>query len=151
MADLNDQRSLRTFSEAFKELAATVDSQTADVEIATFSSALSLISRLSLLWPRLQVCGDQFGRQGIIANTVKKVGSHSRILLKIKCGANMVRVLFENILATGCHEHASEKGYYGNLRAVGRKIRGDGRSMAEYGIGDLGISKDNCRGQQWDG
>lgn len=36
----------------------------------------------------------------IEANTVKKPGSHSRNLLRVKRGIDMVRVLFEQILVT---------------------------------------------------
>jgi hypothetical protein len=46
MADLNDEKPLRKISEAFKELAATVNSQTADVEVAPFARACSHISTL---------------------------------------------------------------------------------------------------------
>jgi hypothetical protein len=46
MADLNDEKPLRKISEAFKELAATVNSQTADLEVAPFSRACSHVSPL---------------------------------------------------------------------------------------------------------
>jgi hypothetical protein len=36
----------------------------------------------------------------IEANTIKKAGSHSRNLLRVKRGIDMVRVLFEQILVT---------------------------------------------------
>ncbi|KAB1222628.1 hypothetical protein CJ030_MR2G003649 [Morella rubra] len=46
MANLVHGKPLRNISEAFKELAATVDSRTADVEVAPFSRACSLLSPL---------------------------------------------------------------------------------------------------------
>lgn len=46
MADLDNNKPLRNISEAFKELAATVNAQTGDIGVAPFSSACSLISPL---------------------------------------------------------------------------------------------------------
>ncbi|KAB1222629.1 hypothetical protein CJ030_MR2G003650 [Morella rubra] len=46
MANLVHGKPLRNISEAFKELAATVDSRTTDVEVAPFSRACSLLSPL---------------------------------------------------------------------------------------------------------
>ncbi|KAB1222646.1 hypothetical protein CJ030_MR2G010243 [Morella rubra] len=126
MADQNDQRPLRTLSEAFKELAATIDSQTADVDIASPARSLSFplsfaalasppSSRRSIWSPsfRFRTVKDiteasktirtleDLLEEDIMANTVRKVGSHSRNLLKLKRGVDMVRAIFENILATG--------------------------------------------------
>ncbi|KAB1222654.1 Glycolipid transfer protein [Morella rubra] len=121
MADLDDGKPLRNISEAFKELAATVETQTADVEVAPFSRACSLLSPLfgclgiafkfaeldyvakvndlaeaSKSIGTLQALLDR----DIEANTVRKAGSHSRNLLRVKRGLDMVRVLFEQMLAT---------------------------------------------------
>ncbi|KAB1219237.1 hypothetical protein CJ030_MR3G001280 [Morella rubra] len=46
MANLVHGKPLRNISEVFKELVATVDSQTTDVEVASFSRACSLLSPL---------------------------------------------------------------------------------------------------------
>jgi hypothetical protein len=46
MAGQNDEKPLRKISEAFKELAATVNSQTADLEVAPFARACSHLSPL---------------------------------------------------------------------------------------------------------
>ncbi|KAF5195923.1 Accelerated cell death [Thalictrum thalictroides] len=118
MAD-ND-KPLRKISEAFKELETKVNSQTQDVEIATFSHACSLVSPLfgclgiafkfaemdyvakvedlceaSKSIVSLQIMLDRDIQQ----NSVKRAGSHSRNLLRVKRGLDMVRVLFEQILA----------------------------------------------------
>ena len=46
MADLEDEKTLRKIADAFKGLAATVNSQTADMEVAPFSRACSFVSPL---------------------------------------------------------------------------------------------------------
>lgn len=46
MTDFETEKPLRKISEAFKELAATVNSQSAIVEVASFSRACSLVSPL---------------------------------------------------------------------------------------------------------
>lgn len=46
MADLENEKTLRKIADAFKELAATVNLQTADMEVAPFSRACSLVSPL---------------------------------------------------------------------------------------------------------
>ncbi|KAB1222621.1 hypothetical protein CJ030_MR2G003642 [Morella rubra] len=97
MADLNDERPLRTLSEVYKELAATIDSQTADVEVAKFSHAFSLISpffryfSLAFKFAEIDVVAkvnnlteasksistlEALLERDIEANTVRKVGSH---------------------------------------------------------------------------
>ncbi|PIA41705.1 hypothetical protein AQUCO_02200256v1 [Aquilegia coerulea] len=118
MAD--GDKPLRKISEAFKELESKVNSQTQDVEIANFSHACSLVSPLfgclgiafkfaemdyvskvedlceaSKSIVSLQIMLDRDIQQ----NSVKKAGSHSRNLLRVKRGLDMVRVLFEQILA----------------------------------------------------
>ncbi|KAG6642039.1 accelerated cell death 11 [Carya illinoinensis] len=121
MADLDNYKPLRNISEAFKELAATVDGQTADVEVAPFSRACSLISPLfgclGIAFKFAEIdyvakvkdlaeASNSIGslqallEQDIAANTVKKAGSHSRNLLRVKRGLDMVRILFEQMLAT---------------------------------------------------
>ncbi|XP_075664773.1 accelerated cell death 11-like [Castanea sativa] len=121
MAD--NHKPLRKISEAFKELQATVNSQTPDdLEVASFSRACSLIS------PLLGCLGFAFKfaemdyvakvndlveasksigtlqamvERDVAANTVKKGGSHTGNLLLVKRGIEMVKVLFEQILVTG--------------------------------------------------
>lgn len=119
MADV--EKPLRKIADAFKELAATVNSETVDVEVAPLSRACSLVSPLfgclgiafkfaemdyvakvndlveaSKSLTTLQVMLDR----DVEGNCVKKGGSHSRNLLRVKRGLDMVRVLFEEILAT---------------------------------------------------
>ncbi|KAJ0017117.1 hypothetical protein Pint_11120 [Pistacia integerrima] len=121
MAKSNTDKPLRKIVEAFNELAATVNSQTADVEVAPFSHASSLVSPLfgclgiafkfaemdyvakvddlavaSKSIMTLQALLDH----DIKGNCVRKAGSHTRNLLRVKRGLDMVRVLFEQIIAT---------------------------------------------------
>ncbi|XP_068322866.1 accelerated cell death 11-like [Pyrus communis] len=116
-----DERPLRKIAEAFKELEAAVNSPAADVEVAPFSHACSLVSPLfgclgiafkfaeidyvakvhdlseaSDSISTLQVLLDR----DIEADCVRKAGSHSRNLLRVKRGIDMVRVLFEQIIVT---------------------------------------------------
>lgn len=116
-----DAKPLRRISEAFKDLAATVNSEAADVEIAPFCSACSLVSPLfgclgiafkfaemdyvskvkdlaeaSKSISSLQEVLDQ----DMEANRVRNGGSHSRNLLRVKRGLDMVRVLFEQLLVS---------------------------------------------------
>ncbi|XP_010241181.1 PREDICTED: accelerated cell death 11 isoform X1 [Nelumbo nucifera] len=119
MAD--GEKPLRKIAEAFKDLSVTVNSQTQDVEVAPFSHACSLVSPLfgclgiafkfaemdyvakvvdlteaSKSIDTLRTMLDR----DIQHNCVRKAGSHSRNLLRVKRGLDMVRVLFEQILAT---------------------------------------------------
>lgn len=121
MADLNSDKPLRMIAEAFKDLAATVNSQSLDVEVAPFSRACSLVSPLfgclgiafkfaeidyvakvhdladaSKSIVTLQALLDQ----DIQGKCVRKAGSHSRNLLRVKRGLDMVKVLFEQIIVT---------------------------------------------------
>ncbi|KAF3951225.1 hypothetical protein ACB098_05G135200 [Castanea mollissima] len=120
MAD--NHKPLRKISEAFKELEATVNSQTPDdLEVASFSRACSLISPLfgclgiafkfgemdyvakvnDLVEASKSVGTLQaMVERDVAANTVKKGGSHTRNLLLVKRGVDMVKVLFEQILVT---------------------------------------------------
>ncbi|GKV32084.1 hypothetical protein SLEP1_g40716 [Rubroshorea leprosula] len=120
MADVD--KPLRKIADAFRELAETVNSETVDVEVARFSRACSLVSPLfgclgiafkfaemdyvakvddlaeaSKSITTLQAMVDQ----DVERNCVRKGGSHTRNLLRVKRGLDMVRVLFEQILATG--------------------------------------------------
>lgn len=120
MAGTDNDKPLTKISESFKELAATVNSQAADVELAAFSRACSYVSPLfgclgiafkfaemdyvakvddladaskSILTLQSVIDRD------IEGNCVRKAGSHTRNLLRVKRGLDMVRVLFEQILA----------------------------------------------------
>ncbi|KAL2932189.1 Accelerated cell death 11 [Bienertia sinuspersici] len=121
MAEGGGEKPLRKIAEAFKDLAITVNSQDSDLDVASFSHACSLVSPLfgclgiafkfaerdyvakvkdlsetsdSIL--TLQALIDQ----DIQNNTVRKQGSHTRNLLRVKRGLDMVKVLFEQIIAT---------------------------------------------------
>ncbi|CAB4276548.1 unnamed protein product [Prunus armeniaca] len=116
-----NEKPLRKISQAFKELEAAVNSQTAEIEVAPFSSACSLVSPLfgclgiafkfaeidyvakvhdlaeaSKSISTLPVLLDR----DIEGDSVRKAGSHSRNLLRVKRGLDMVRVLFEQIIVT---------------------------------------------------
>ncbi|CAN6683758.1 unnamed protein product [Malus baccata var. baccata] len=105
-----DEKPLRKIAEAFKELEAAVNSQAAEVEVAPFSRACSLVSPLfgclgiafkfaemdyvakvhdlseaSNSISTLQVLLDR----DIEAGCVRKGGSHSRNLLRVKRGIDM--------------------------------------------------------------
>ncbi|OWM71296.1 accelerated cell death 11 [Punica granatum] len=126
MANAADSdKPLRKIAEAFKELAIVVNSQDAggaDVSVAPFSRACSLVS------PLFGCLGIafKFAEMDYVAkvndlleasksintlhtlidldvegNCVRKAGSRTRNLLRVKRGLDMVRVLFEEILATG--------------------------------------------------
>ncbi|KAE8665826.1 Accelerated cell death 11 [Hibiscus syriacus] len=121
MANAESDKTLRKIAEALKELAATVNSQTADMEVAPFSRACSFVSPLfgclgiafkfeemdyvakvddlaeaskSIVTLNAMIDGD------IERNCVRKAGCHTRNLLRVKRGLDMIRVLFEKILAT---------------------------------------------------
>ncbi|KAL4627725.1 hypothetical protein ACB092_05G186100 [Castanea dentata] len=120
MAD--NHKPLRKISEAFKELQATVNSQTPDdLEVASFSRACALISPLfgclGIAFKFAEVdyvakvndlveASKSVGtlqamvERDVAANTVKKGGSHTGNLLLVKRGIDMVKVLFEQILVT---------------------------------------------------
>lgn len=125
----DDEKPLRKISEAFIELANAVknNSQTSDQEVgvqletAPFSHACSLVSPLfgclgiafkfaemdyvvkvhglgeaAKSLGTLQIMIDR----DVEANCVRRAGSHTRNLLRVKRGLDMVRVLFEQIIAT---------------------------------------------------
>lgn len=118
----NSNKTLHQIAVAFKNLANTVsDSQSAEVEVAPFSHACSLISPLfgslgiafkfaemdyvakvndlaeaSKSIPKLHSLIDQ----DVQANSVRNAGSHTRNLLRVKRGLDMVRVLFQQMIVT---------------------------------------------------
>ncbi|KZV46197.1 glycolipid transfer protein-like [Dorcoceras hygrometricum] len=126
MANEDEARPLKKMAEAFKELAnilnaADPDGEEARIELGSFSRACSLVSPLfrclgiafkfaeldyvakvedlseaskSISTIQLMMAGD------IEANCVRKAGSHTRNLLRVKRGIDMVKVLFEQIVVT---------------------------------------------------
>ncbi|KAJ6870592.1 accelerated cell death 11-like [Populus alba x Populus x berolinensis] len=121
MSDLDTAKPLRKIAEAFKELEATINSQSQEVEVAPFSHACSLVSPLfgclGIAFKFAEV--DYVAKvldlaeasksistlqslleKDIQGNSVRKSGSHSRNLLRVKRGLVMVKVLFELILVT---------------------------------------------------
>ncbi|XP_059668456.1 accelerated cell death 11 [Cornus florida] len=126
MANADDERPLRKIAEAFKDLSNTVNSQTLDVgvvdlELAPFSRACSLVSPLfgclgiAFKFAEMDyvakvddlaeasksiVTLQKLVDRDIEENCARKSGSHTRNLLRVKRGLDMVRVLFERIIAT---------------------------------------------------
>ncbi|KAI3695037.1 hypothetical protein L1987_78025 [Smallanthus sonchifolius] len=123
----NLDKPLRKISEAFIEIANTINSQhqnpnhQPELELASFSRACSLVSPLfrclgiafkfaemdyvakvndlcetSVSVSTLQLMMEK----DIEENCVRKPGSHTRNLLRVKRGLDMLRVLFEQILAS---------------------------------------------------
>ncbi|KAL9456396.1 hypothetical protein AB3S75_005593 [Citrus x aurantiifolia] len=120
MAGTDNDKPLTKISESFKELATTVNSQAADVELAAFSRACSYVSPLfgclgiafkfaemdyvAKVDDLAEASKSILTLQSVIdrdieGNCVRKAGSHTRNLLRVKRGLDMVRVLFEQILA----------------------------------------------------
>ncbi|ESR62171.1 hypothetical protein CICLE_v10016636mg [Citrus x clementina] len=120
MAGTDNGKPLAKISELFKELAATVNSEAADVELAAFSRACSHVSPLfgclgiafkfaemdyvAKVDDLAEASKSILTLQSVIdrdieGNCVRKAGSHTRNLLRVKRGLDMVRVLFEQILA----------------------------------------------------
>ncbi|KAG6743855.1 hypothetical protein POTOM_052558 [Populus tomentosa] len=121
MGDLDTAKPLRKIAEAFKELEATINSQSQEVEVAPFSHACSLVSPLfgclGIAFKFAEVdyvakvldlaeASKSIGtlqsllEKDIQGNSVRKSGSHSRNLLRVKRGLVMVKVLFELIIVT---------------------------------------------------
>ncbi|KAK9267809.1 hypothetical protein L1049_010245 [Liquidambar formosana] len=121
MANLDNEKPLKKIADAFNDLAATVNSQSADLEVAPFSHACSLVSPLfgclgiAFKFAEMDYVAkvDDLSKasksiatlQNLLdrdmeENCVTKGGSHSRNLLRVKRGLDMVRVLFEQILVT---------------------------------------------------
>lgn len=111
---------LREISESFKALAETVNSKSAALEVGPFSRACS---HVSVLFGCLGIA-FKFAEMDYVAkvedllqasssittlhsmvdldiqqNRVRQAGSHSRNLLRVKRGIDMVKELFEQILA----------------------------------------------------
>ncbi|KAA8514850.1 hypothetical protein F0562_018029 [Nyssa sinensis] len=123
MANADGEKPLRKIAEAFKDLANTVNAQTLDVEleVAPFSHACSLVSPLfgclgiAFKFAEMDYVAKVDGLaeasksiatlrammdRDIQANCVRKAGSHTRNLLRVKRGLDMVRILFEQIIAS---------------------------------------------------
>lgn len=122
MAEGNDDKTLRKIADAFKDLANVVtDSHSAEVEVAPFSRACSLVSPLfGCLGVAFKFAEMDYVAKvedlveaskslktlnsvldlDVRADTVRKGGSHTRNLLRVKRGLDMVRVLFQQILLT---------------------------------------------------
>ncbi|KAK9282292.1 hypothetical protein L1049_005206 [Liquidambar formosana] len=121
MAVLDNQRPLKSLADAFTDLAAIVNSQTLDViEVAPFCRACSFVSPLLLCLgfafkfadieyvskvddlaeasKSIVTLPDLLARD-VEANCVAIEGSHSRNLLLVKRGIDLVKVLFEQLLA----------------------------------------------------
>ncbi|KAB1227134.1 Pleckstrin homology domain-containing family A member 8 [Morella rubra] len=115
MADLDDIKPLRDLSEAFKELAATLDSPTADVELVPFARACSLILPLirslgiAFKFAEVSYAGTASKSVGTLqalvdgdieATTARKDTSNTKNLLGVKRTLDVVRAMFEQILVT---------------------------------------------------
>ncbi|KAB1227133.1 Pleckstrin homology domain-containing family A member 8 [Morella rubra] len=121
MEDLDDMKPLRDLSEAFKELAATLDSPTADVELVPFVRACSLILPLirslgiAFKFGEVSYAGTVNDLEkasksvgtlqalvdgDIEATTARKDTSNTKNLLGVKRTLDVVRAMFEQILAT---------------------------------------------------
>ncbi|KAK6117365.1 hypothetical protein DH2020_048883 [Rehmannia glutinosa] len=122
---MEEEKTLKKMAEAFKELANTInqcpDGEEARLELGPFSRACSLVSPLfrclgiafkfaeldyvakvndlveastSISVLPVMVDGD------IEADCVRRGGSHTRNLLRVKRGIDMVKVLFEHIISS---------------------------------------------------
>ncbi|GAA0146211.1 transfer/carrier protein [Lithospermum erythrorhizon] len=121
MAVAVEQQPLRKMSESFKGLADNIGAVRSDLELAPFSQACSHVSPLFrclgiafkfaeldyvakvddlLETSKSIVTVHVMMDQDIQANSVRRAGSHTRNLLRVKRGLDMVKVLFEQILAT---------------------------------------------------
>ncbi|KAH9288231.1 hypothetical protein KI387_032348 [Taxus chinensis] len=122
MAEEAEKRPLRQISQSFKELASAVTSgNDGDVRVASFSHACSLVSILfgclgfAFKFAELdyvakvrdlkEAANSLDTLQSLLdldvkSNSVRGGGSHSHNLLRVKRGLDMVKVLFEQILAT---------------------------------------------------
>ncbi|KAH1208885.1 Accelerated cell death 11 [Glycine max] len=129
MTEGNGDKTLRKIADAFNDLANVfTDSQSAEAEVkvAPFSHACSLVSPLfgclgvafkfaemdyvAKVHDLAEASKSIQNLQSLIeldvqANTVRKGGSHTRNLLRVKRGLDMVRVLFEQILVTEYVHH----------------------------------------------
>ncbi|KAH9618310.1 hypothetical protein KSS87_000827 [Heliosperma pusillum] len=121
MADDVGDKPLREIAKAFEDLALTLNSHHSHISLPPFSHACTLVSPLfgclgiafkfaerdyvakvkdlceaSTSISTLQAVLDL----DIQAKTVQKPGSHTRNLLRVKRGLDMVKVLFEHIIIT---------------------------------------------------
>lgn len=113
--------SLRQIAEAFQELARALNSDNDDIQLAPFSHACSLVSVLfgclgiafkfaemdyvAKVQSLTEASNSSATLQAlvefdIISDSVRTSGSHSRNLLRVKRGLDMVKVLFERLLVT---------------------------------------------------
>ncbi|ESR62169.1 hypothetical protein CICLE_v10016636mg [Citrus x clementina] len=159
MAGTDNGKPLAKISELFKELAATVNSEAADVELAAFSRACSHVSPLfgclgiafkfaemdyvAKVDDLAEASKSILTLQSVIdrdieGNCVRKAGSHTRNLLRVKRGLDMVRVLFEQILA-------AEYVYHHGKFLKGSSIQGLRTSICSPSW--MGYKKSCCR---WD-
>ncbi|KAL6206535.1 hypothetical protein ACLB2K_023783 [Fragaria x ananassa] len=116
-----NEKPLRKIAEAFEELETAVNSQTGEVEVARFSHACSLVSPLfgclgiAFKFAEMDYVAKVHDlaeasksistlhvllEKDVEAGCVRKAGSHSRNLLRVKRGIDMVKVLFEQIIVT---------------------------------------------------
>ncbi|ESR62170.1 hypothetical protein CICLE_v10016636mg [Citrus x clementina] len=114
MAGTDNGKPLAKISELFKELAATVNSEAADVELAAFSRACSHVSPLfgclgiafkfaemdyvAKVDDLAEASKSILTLQSVIdrdieGNCVRKAGSHTRNLLRVKRGLDMGKFL----------------------------------------------------------
>eukprot|EP01018_Ginkgo_biloba_P031072 Gb_25051 [translate_table: standard] len=115
------EKPLRQIAEAFEDLASVLNSGRDDLQVAPFSRACSLVSILfgclgvafkfaemdyvAKVRDLTEASKSSGTLQSLLdldvkANSVRRGGSHSRNLLRVKRGLDMVKVLFEQILAT---------------------------------------------------
>eukprot|EP00249_Psilotum_nudum_P009686 c22094_g1_i1 orf=344-973(+) len=120
-SETHEDRPLRAIGQAFVKLASALDVEGSELEVASFSRACS---QVSVLFGHLGIA-FKFAEKDYVAkvkdlsmaskdiatlqsllehdfksNSVKHAGSHSRNLLRVKRGLDMVRVLFHKILIT---------------------------------------------------
>ncbi|XP_030441325.1 accelerated cell death 11-like [Syzygium oleosum] len=137
----DDDKPLRKIAQSFKELAAALNSETADlnsetadIELAPFSQACSLVLPLigSLgiafkfaemdLAPKVRILADASKSIKTLpalldcdveSNCISKPGCHSRHLLRVNRGLDVVRVFFEQILESegDSYKDAAKKAY----------------------------------------
>lgn len=116
-----ENTTLRQIAEAFQELALALNSDNGDIQVARFSHACSLVSVLfgylgiafkfaeidyvAKVQSLTEASNSSATLQAlvefdIISDSVRTRGSHSRNLLRVKRGLDMVKLLFEQLLAT---------------------------------------------------
>ncbi|XP_071724946.1 accelerated cell death 11 [Rutidosis leptorrhynchoides] len=122
--EITEKKPLRKMADAFKELSNTLNNNTQpnkELAVAPFSHACSLVSPLfgclgiAFKFAEMDyvakvrdladaseniVTLNAMLDRDIEAKTVRRGGSHTRNLLRVKRGIDMVKMLFEQILAT---------------------------------------------------